>query len=48
MTSGAAALARGRRLARLGLRAAVRGALYLSLTIGSLGLGFAIAAALQL
>ncbi|HEV2300059.1 MAG TPA: hypothetical protein VGR91_00690 [Stellaceae bacterium] len=52
MTSGrptpGCTLAEARRVARLGLRVVARCAVFLSLTIGSMGLGFAVASVLKL
>jgi hypothetical protein len=46
--SPARTLAEARRIARLGFYVAARCAVFLTLTIGSLGIGFAVAAALKL
>jgi hypothetical protein len=52
MTQGGPApqytLAEARRIARLGIRLVARCAVFLSLTIGSMGLGFAVASVLKL
>ncbi len=41
-------LADARRIARLGVRVVARCAVFLTLTVGSLGLGFAVASVLKL